>query len=172
MNSCTMAVQRQAGPEERLVPAAHHASESPNYSDLRLRRERNRWFVDSLLEGDGFEPSVPGESGFGLPVRDRRLASSSLQRRVGRTSNPAFAIHDRPYVRGRPPWFRSEESAHMPEGLRKAGWEGTWSIRIQERQPTAGFWLCVQVGISACRAVVPELLKAADSAGSKSAQLP
>ena len=86
-----------------------------------------------------------------LPVRDRRLASSSLQRRVGRTSNPAFAVHDRPYVRGRPPWFRSEEPAHMPEGLRKAGCEGTWSIRIQERQPTAGFWLCVQVGISACR---------------------
>ena len=51
MNSCTMAVQRQAGPEERLVPAAHHASESPNYSDLRLRRERNRWFADSPLEG-------------------------------------------------------------------------------------------------------------------------
>ena len=27
------------------------ASESPNYSDLRLRRERNRWFADSPLEG-------------------------------------------------------------------------------------------------------------------------
>jgi hypothetical protein len=24
---------------------------------------RNRWFADSPLEGDGFEPSVPGESG-------------------------------------------------------------------------------------------------------------
>jgi adenylate cyclase len=27
-------------------------------------------------------------------------------------------------VRKRPPWFRSEEHAHMLEGLRKAGWEG------------------------------------------------
>src|ERR1700739_2824099 len=25
-----------------------------------VRRRRNRWFVDSLLEGDGFELSVPG----------------------------------------------------------------------------------------------------------------
>ena len=46
------------------------------------------------------------------------------------------------------------------------------AVRIPFAQPTVGFWLCVQVGISACRAVVPELLKAADSAGSKSAQLP
>jgi adenylate cyclase len=28
------------------------------------------------------------------------------------------------YVRGRPPWFRPEDHAHMLEGLRKAGWEG------------------------------------------------
>jgi adenylate cyclase len=26
------------------------------------------------------------------------------------------------YVRGRPPWFRPEDHAHMLEGLRKAGW--------------------------------------------------
>ena len=35
------------------------ASESPNYSDLLLRRERNRWFADSPLEGSGFELPVP-----------------------------------------------------------------------------------------------------------------
>jgi adenylate cyclase len=28
------------------------------------------------------------------------------------------------YVRGRPPWYRSEDHAHLLEGLRKAGWEG------------------------------------------------
>jgi adenylate cyclase len=28
------------------------------------------------------------------------------------------------YVRGRPPWYRSEDHAHMLDGLRKAGWEG------------------------------------------------
>jgi adenylate cyclase len=28
------------------------------------------------------------------------------------------------YVRGRPPWFRPEDHAHMLEGLRKAGWNG------------------------------------------------
>ncbi len=28
------------------------------------------------------------------------------------------------YVRGRAPWFRPEDHAHMLEGLRKAGWEG------------------------------------------------
>jgi adenylate cyclase len=28
------------------------------------------------------------------------------------------------YVRGRVPWMRPEDHAHMPERLRKAGWEG------------------------------------------------
>ena len=28
------------------------------------------------------------------------------------------------YVRGRPPWIRPEDHAHMLEGLRKAGWKG------------------------------------------------
>ena len=28
------------------------------------------------------------------------------------------------YVRGRPPWYRLEDHAHLLEGLRKAGWEG------------------------------------------------
>jgi adenylate cyclase len=28
------------------------------------------------------------------------------------------------YVRGRVPWQRPEDHAHMLEGLRKAGWEG------------------------------------------------
>ena len=28
------------------------------------------------------------------------------------------------YVRGRVPWMRVEDYAHMLEGLRKAGWEG------------------------------------------------
>jgi adenylate cyclase len=28
------------------------------------------------------------------------------------------------YVRGQPPWYRSEDYAHMLEGLRKAGWDG------------------------------------------------
>ena len=36
-----------AGWYQRLIM---RASESPNYSDLRLRRERNRWFADSPLE--------------------------------------------------------------------------------------------------------------------------
>jgi adenylate cyclase len=27
-------------------------------------------------------------------------------------------------VRGRPPWYRSVDHAHLLEGLRKAGWEG------------------------------------------------
>jgi adenylate cyclase len=27
------------------------------------------------------------------------------------------------YVRGRPPWIRPEDHAHMLEGLRKAGWK-------------------------------------------------
>ena len=29
------------------------------------------------------------------------------------------------YVRGRPPWMRPEDHAHMLDGLRKAGWRGT-----------------------------------------------
>jgi hypothetical protein len=97
-----------------------------------------------------------------LPVRDRMLASSSLQRRVGRTSNPAFAVHDRPYVRGRLPWFRPEDHVHMPEGLRKAGWEGTWFDAYSGR--AANRWLLVmRSGWDLCLpAVVPELLKAAD----------
>ena len=28
------------------------------------------------------------------------------------------------YVRGRVPWMRPEDHAHMLEGLRQAGWEG------------------------------------------------
>jgi adenylate cyclase len=28
------------------------------------------------------------------------------------------------YVRGRVPWMRPEDHAHMIEGLRKAGWKG------------------------------------------------
>jgi adenylate cyclase len=28
------------------------------------------------------------------------------------------------YVRQRAPWLRSEDHAHMLEGLRKAGWKG------------------------------------------------
>jgi adenylate cyclase len=28
------------------------------------------------------------------------------------------------YVRGRPPWIKPEDHAHMLEGLRKAGWQG------------------------------------------------
>jgi adenylate cyclase len=28
------------------------------------------------------------------------------------------------YVRKRAPWFRSEDHAHLVEGLRKAGWKG------------------------------------------------
>jgi adenylate cyclase len=28
------------------------------------------------------------------------------------------------YVRGRVPWMRAEDIAHMLEGLRKAGWQG------------------------------------------------
>jgi adenylate cyclase len=28
------------------------------------------------------------------------------------------------YIRGRAPWWRSEDHAHVLEGLRKAGWKG------------------------------------------------
>src|SRR5215472_11066258 len=31
------------------------------------RRSRNRWFADSPLEGDGFEPLVPRYQRFGFP---------------------------------------------------------------------------------------------------------
>ena len=52
MNSCTewrcAKRVRKTGWYQRLIM---RASESPNYSDLRLRRERNRWFADSPLEG-------------------------------------------------------------------------------------------------------------------------
>jgi hypothetical protein len=39
------------------------------------------------------------------------------------------------------PGFGRKTHAHMPEGLRTAG-RAHGSIRIQEGQPTAGFWLC------------------------------
>jgi hypothetical protein len=44
----------------------------------RRRLERNRKFVDSPLEGTGFEPSVPRQEKWSMP-------SSSDQTRVGRT---------------------------------------------------------------------------------------
>ena len=86
MNSCTewrcAKRVRKTGWYQRLIM---RASESPNHSDLRLRRERNRWFVDSLLEGDGFEPSVPGESGFGF-AREGPEARIQLPPTASRTN--------------------------------------------------------------------------------------
>jgi hypothetical protein len=54
------------------------AGESPNYSDLRLRRERNRWFADSPLEGGGFELPVPRAIGVPLSRLFRRLFLAQL----------------------------------------------------------------------------------------------
>ena len=62
------------------------ASESPNYSDLRLRRERNRWFAD---EGTGFELLVRGRGEAGCRALD---APSYLGRVGSRRSDPATAI--------------------------------------------------------------------------------
>jgi hypothetical protein len=51
----------------------------------RRRLERNRKFVDSPLERAGFEPSVPGESGFDFAreVRGRLFAGGSWIRTFG-----------------------------------------------------------------------------------------
>ena len=87
--------------------------------------------------------------------------SRFLQRRIGRTSNPAFAVHDRPYVRGRPPWFRSEDPCSYA-GRIAHGWAGTWFDTYSGR--AANRWLLVMRSDWDLRlpAVVPELLKAAD----------
>jgi len=42
---------------------------------------------------------------------------------LGKAIAVAPAAFDR-YVRGRSPWMRPEDYAHMLEGLRKAGWQG------------------------------------------------
>jgi adenylate cyclase len=66
-----------------------------------------------------------------FPLSYRWLASTLGQ--LGRTDEArtalAKAVAVAPtsfdfYVRGRAPWFRPEDHAHMLEGLRKAGWKG------------------------------------------------
>jgi len=56
--------------------------------DRRCRRADGGSSSDSPLERAGFEPSVPGESGFGFALRNQMLASGSVQRRAGRNSFP------------------------------------------------------------------------------------
>ena len=46
-------------------------------------------------------------------------AKKALERAIA-VAPASFDFH----VRGRPPWFRPEDHAHMVEGLRKAGWRG------------------------------------------------
>src|SRR3974377_943712 len=53
---------------------------------------------------------------------------------------------------------------HLPEAIEDSPelWprhKAHGSIRVPEGQPTAGFWLCVQVGISACRPSSQSFLK-------------
>ena len=52
---------------------------------LSLNGRRNRWFADSPLERAGFEPSVPGESGFDFAseVRGRLFAGGKWIRTIG-----------------------------------------------------------------------------------------
>jgi NAD(P)-dependent dehydrogenase (short-subunit alcohol dehydrogenase family) len=46
--------------ERTMVGRTGRPDESPTpWHSLRHRNLRNRWFADSPLEGDGFEPSVP-----------------------------------------------------------------------------------------------------------------
>jgi adenylate cyclase len=64
-----------------------------------------------------------------FPLTYRWLAASLAQARRIETAREALdkAIETAPasfdmYVRGRPPWMRPEDHAHILEGLRKAGW--------------------------------------------------
>ena len=66
-----------------------------------------------------------------FPLAYRWLAAALGQ--LGRTEEARKALEEAiaisptsfdMYVRGRVPWMRPEDHAHMLEGLRKAGWEG------------------------------------------------
>jgi adenylate cyclase len=67
-----------------------------------------------------------------FPLSYRWLAATLGQ--LGRTDEAKSALQEAVavaptsfdfYVRGRAPWFRSEDHAHMLDGLRKAGWRDT-----------------------------------------------
>jgi hypothetical protein len=45
---------------QRLVPCVSNLDDQRCHFGLSATTERDRGFADSLLEGDGFEPSVPG----------------------------------------------------------------------------------------------------------------
>src|SRR5271167_4966663 len=55
---------------------------------------RNRWFADSPLERAGFEPSVPGESGFDFAreVRGRLFAGGSGIRTFGTSRKEPLSL--------------------------------------------------------------------------------
>jgi hypothetical protein len=59
---------------------------------------RNRWFADSPLERAGFEPSVPGESGFDF-AREVRGRLFAVGERI-RTFGSAMRLHRRQRGRG------------------------------------------------------------------------
>ena len=133
------------------------ASESPNYSDLRLRRERNRWFAD---EGTGFELLVRG--------RVKRL-SRLLTRPVawdgsaagGTTRPPRSALREQTpiavseladqYLMRRVTWASSSSPLHPAKG------HGSPSVvyrAVQWDQPRSAFSMqTVRAVLSRARAL-------------------
>jgi hypothetical protein len=86
--------RRRGLPQRPAQPAAASRAETPLravagfVADVGMH-EPLVWFApDSLLERAGFEPSVPGESGFGFAREGPNVRISSLQRRVERSPFP------------------------------------------------------------------------------------
>jgi len=79
--------------------------------------------VDAADDAIRSYPDYPG------PYRWRALALGQLGRSGAANEALKKAVAIAPaafdmYVRGRVPWMRPEDHAHMLEGLRKAGWQG------------------------------------------------
>jgi hypothetical protein len=92
------------------------AAISRSRSLLSLIAPRRGWQVPALITV--FEPT--GTAG-GVEAQLGRLkeAEEALEKAIA--IPPALFERN---VRGRVPWMRPEDHAHMLEGLRKAGWEG------------------------------------------------
>ena len=75
-----------------LAQPKKRANTKPAASSPKLTRRplppRNSWFADSSLERAGFEPSVPGESGFGFAPEGPNVGIQLFQRRAGRNPFP------------------------------------------------------------------------------------
>ena len=91
----------------RLVPCVSNIDDQRCHFGLSATTERDRGFADSLLEGDGFEPSVPHtKQPFWVPrsvpqfafrdknrlfrARDRWFESISLQRGVSEAAEESY----------------------------------------------------------------------------------